>query len=460
MAGVGFTLQNLARRETLSASFAAYALSAIVSVGPWLFTVIAVAGINLATVSSTGLSALAQMRIIIIYNFAISLVFSGPIAMIATRLLADGLYAKDVRNAPAALLVALALALVTQAPIAIFIYFFYAEMSDALRFISVANFLIVAALWVAAVFLSALKDYMSVAISFAVGLILAFALALALSGLGPAGLLAGFTIGLGVTLFALIARAFAEYPYTITGAGNLFEYFRKYPEIALSGLIYNAAIWADKWVMWCAPEAVVPKSGLVSYPAYDGAMFSAQLTMVPALAMFVFAVETKFFADYRRFYRAIERHGTLSKISEAHASIITTLSNSATNLGALQISIALFVIVLSPSLLSLLDLHASQLGMFRLGVLGAAFHALFLFLSIVMAYFDLRRAVLLMQLLFLTLNAVGTALTVQLGFAWYGYGYFAAALISAAVAALIATDAVARLPYLTFVLNNPALKRR
>jgi uncharacterized membrane protein len=98
--------------------------------------------------------------------------------------------------------------------------------------------------------------------------------------------------------------------------------------------------------------------------------------------------------------------------------------------------------------------------MFRLGVLGAAFHALFLFLSIVMAYFDLRRAVLMTQLLFLALNTAGTALTVHLGFEWYGYGYFAAALISAAVAALIATDAVARLPYLTFVLNNPALKRR
>src|SRR6185436_4569734 len=155
MAGVGFTLQNLARRETLTASAAAFALSAIVSVGPWLFTVLAVAGINLATVSSTGLSALAQMRIIIIYNFAISLVFSGPVAMIATRLLADGLYAKDVRNAPSTLLVALALVLLTQAPIAIFIYFFYAQMDDALRLISVANYLIVAALWVAAVFLSA-----------------------------------------------------------------------------------------------------------------------------------------------------------------------------------------------------------------------------------------------------------------------------------------------------------------
>ena len=85
MAGIGFALQALSRRDTLSAGFAAFAISAIIAVGPWLFTVLSVAGINMATVSNAGLTTLAEIRIIIIYNFSISLVLSGPIAVVTTR---------------------------------------------------------------------------------------------------------------------------------------------------------------------------------------------------------------------------------------------------------------------------------------------------------------------------------------------------------------------------------------
>lgn len=460
MAGIGFALQALSRRDTLSAGFAAFAISAIISVGPWLFTVLAVAGINLATVSQTGLSALAEMRIIIIYNFAISLVLSGPIAIITTRFLADGLYARDMKDAPGALFAALAAVLITQMPIAIGLYCFVATLAPVMQVIAVASYLIVACLWVAAVFLSALKDYVTVTVAFAGGLLLSFTLALGLSKFGPEGLLGGFSAGLALTLFVLIARILAEYPTPAAQFSPLLSYFRKYPDIALSGLIYNAGIWVDKWVMWAAPEAVRPASGLVSYPAYDGAMFAAQLTMVPAIALFVFAVETKFFVVYRNFYRTIERHGTLAKINAAHGDIVNTLSRSAKSLGILQITLALFVIALSPKLLEGLDLHAGQLGVFRLGVLGSGFHAIFLFLTIVLAYFDLRRQVLVAQIAFFSINAGATALTLQLGPAWYGYGYFTACVVAASLAALFAADAVARLPYLTFVSNNPAIQRR
>jgi uncharacterized membrane protein len=311
----------------------------------------------------------------------------------------------------------------------------------------------------AAVFLSALKDYITVTVAFAAGLILSFALALGLSGYGAPGLLGGFSAGLALTLFVLLARIFAEYPTPASDFGALLDYFRKYPEIALSGLVYNAGIWVDKWIMWASPEAVRLDSNLVSYPAYDGAMFAAQLTMVPAIALFVYAVETRFFVAYRSFYRTIERHGTLSRINAAHSEILSTLSRAATTLGALQLTLALVVIALSPTFLHLLDLHATQLGMFRLGVLGSAFHAIFLFLTIILAYFDLRRHVLMIHVLFFASNAIATAGTLELGMAWYGYGYFVACVVAACVSAFVTIQAVSRLPYMTFISNNPAVAR-
>lgn len=458
MAGIGFALQALSRKGTLSAGFAAFAVSAIVAVGPWLFTVLSVAGINMATVSNTGLHALAEMRIVLIYNFSISLVLSGPVALVTTRFLADGLYARNMSKAPGALFAALAITLATQAPVACWLYLVEARLSPQMQLIAIVSYLIVACLWIAAVFLSALKDYLTVTIAFASGLLAAFGLSLALSGYGAEGLLGGFSAGLALTLFTLLARIFAEYPTRITSPWALLSYFRRYPELALSGLIYNAGIWVDKWIMWMSPDAIRPASNLVSFPAYDGAMFAAQLTMVPAIALFVYTVETKFFLAYRTFYRTIERHGTLGRIEAAHRDITRTLTRSAQTLGGLQLALALCVVALSPLMLNLLDLHASQLGMFRLGVIGAAFHAIFLFLTIVLAYFDLRRHVLAVHSLFFALNAAGTLLTLSLGEAWFGYGYVLASVVTAAVATLSAMNAVGRLPYLTFVANNPALK--
>ena len=327
-----------------------------------------------------------------------------------------------------------------------------------MQMIAIASYLVVACLWVVAVFLSALKDYITVTIAFATGLLLSFALSLGLSKYGAPGLLGGFSAGLALTLFALLARVFAEYPTRLSSQWDLLGYFRKYPELALSGLIYNAGIWIDKWIMWTSPHAILPESNLASFPAYDGAMFAAQLTMVPAIALFVYTVETKFFVAYRGFYRTIERHGTLSKIESAHREILNTLSRSVSTLCGMQVTLALAVVALSPRLLELLDLHASQLGMFRLGVMGSAFHAMFLFLTIVLAYFDLRRHVLAIHICFLFLNTTATLATLALGEAWYGYGYFLATVVTAAAAAFSTVNTVTKLPYLTFVSNNPALQ--
>jgi polysaccharide biosynthesis protein PelG len=459
MAGIGFALKNLGSKQTLSSAVAAFGVSAVVSVGPWLFTVIAVALLYYASAPTVGLETLYEFRTALIYNFAITLVASAPVAMVVTRLLADRIYDRDTREAPGVLVAALAMTMLTQAPIAFTLYLGIADLSPELKFAAIVNYFLVASLWVASVFLTALKDYATVTLAFAAGLTISFIAGYALVPFGAAGLMMGFSIGLGVALFILIARTFAEYPYGLGGWRLLFTYFQRFPDVAVSGLVYNAAIWVDKWVMWSAPEAVWPKSNLVTYPAYDGAMFFAQLTLIPAFALFVMSVETSFFCAYRRFYRSIDGHGSWGRIETAHKDIVRTISHAARRMIVLQTCIALFAILLSPGIAISLGIHGEQIGMFRFGVLGSLFHALFLFASIALAYFDLRRQVLLAQILFFALNGALTWVTLQLGFPWYGYGYFAAAALSFGYVASVLLYEIHRLPYTTFILNNPALRQ-
>jgi len=114
--------------------------------------------------------------------------------------------------------------------------------------------------------------------------------------------------------------------------------------------------------------------------------------------------------------------------------------------------------VLAPLLLDGLGSSLRELGIFRFGVLGALFQALMMFTTVILAYFDLRRLVLAVYVVFLATNLGFTWFTRSLGYPYYGYGYFLASLVTLVVAYVLTARSVARLPYITFVANNPSLK--
>ena len=431
MAGIGFALRKLTRRDDLLGIAQGYGHSAVTAAGPWLLTIVSVSSIVLFGSRSVSVEELNTFRLIVIYNFAFSLVFSGPIVMVATRFLADRIYGKDVSAAPGLLIGGLAIVFALQAIPATIFYFFYANLEMGTRMIASANFFIVAGIWLVSIFLSALKDYNGITLTFAIGMGLGLAASALLAPVwGLTGMLLGFSAGLAMILFMIVARVLAEYRYPATQPFQFRTYFKKYWELAASGLVYNLGIWVDKWIMWTAPEAIRLKSGLLSYPNYDSAMFLAYLTIVPSMAAFILAVETDFFEEYLRFYRDIQKHATFAAIESNHRKIVDSILRGARNFLILQSSVCLSAILLAPELFSALNIDFAQLGMFRIGTLGALFHVMFLGASVIISYFDKRMALLKLQTLFLVANGILTWLFLPLGFPFYGYGYFLSAAIS------------------------------
>jgi uncharacterized membrane protein len=218
------------------------------------------------------------------------------------------------------------------------------------------------------------------------------------------------------------------------------------------------AIWVDKWIMWFAPQREKLRSGLIMYPDYDSALFLAYLTIVPAIAAFVMIIETDFFENYLRFYRNIENHASYSEIARAQEGIVGSILRGSRTLIVLQGSICVATIILSPKLFSLLRIDFSQIGMFRIGVLGAFFHTLLLALTIVLSYFDLRTTTLKIHIFFLLTNAFFSYTTMQMGFSYYGFGYFISALTTFALAFMAVAHYVRRLPYQTFLVTNASIE--
>jgi uncharacterized membrane protein len=459
MAGIGFELKKLTSRDNLFGILRAYTHAAMASTGPWLFTVIALAGITTLYSDFFAAEGLLNFRVVVIYNFSFSLVLSAPVFMVVTRYLADAIYRKDVTATPSVMLKSLLLLYAIQIPIAGWFYLSYVNFELSMRLSALANLFLITSVWLLSVFPTALKDYNAVTRAYGIGMVLAVLFVqLFKDPYGDVGMVNGFSIGLAWIVFALAAKIFAEYPYVLGPVPELTSYFKKYWELAVGGICYNAAIWVDKWIMWFAPEAMTLPSKMVMYPDYDSAMFLAYLTIVPAMAVFVFSIETHFSERYQRFYQHILEHMPLSKICENHAAITQSVMDSARNFIVVQGTICFLAVVLAAKIFELININYLQIGMFRLGALGAFFHVLVLFEMIVLSYFDCRRITMWLQAIFLASNAGFTLLSLQWGFAWYGYGYFLSCLLLFVLTTPVLFTYIRRLPYHAFITSNNSVK--
>jgi len=458
MAGIGFILRKLFRRNDLSGVVEAYLHAIIATSGPWVFTVAALGSLYLLTKDLPFYGDIDEFRAINLYNFCFSLVFTAPFTVIATRYIADCIYREDLRPATGIFLGILIMVFVTVTPFVLPFYFLYANLTIPMKILSSIQFYLISAMWICMVFISILKFYKGITISFITGMVLAVFLAMELGEIyGTFGLLLGFSLGILFIITCLTALLLSEYPKECSSVFSFMSYFKKYPELALGGLFYSLAIWVDKWVMWMAPEAVLLPCKLILFPYYDSAMFIAYLTVIPAMGMYMLTQETSFFELYVKYYNDIQKHASFNKIQKNLILLEDCIGHSGRNLLFLQIGVCCMTIVMAPFIFDLIGLNFIQIGMFRYGVLGAAFHVMTLFLMITMSYFEYRKGVLFLQFYFFMSNTIFTFISMELGFTFYGYGYFLSALTTFVLSAIFLRRYLTKLTYHTFITTNASV---
>lgn len=459
MAGIGFVLRKLTSRGDLLGLGQAYLHASVSTAGGWLFTIAALSLIALLGPLFAAYDDLITFRLIIVYNFSFSLVITGGLTMVLTRYLSDHLFARTARGIPGMVVGGLAVALAISAPIVLPFYLAYVDLTPGARLAACVGYALVASIWVLSVFLSTLKEYAAVSRAFGIGMVVSL-VASWLSGpeAGAGGMLSGFNVGLAYIVFALVARIFAEFPFPIERPFAFLSYFRAQWPLAMGGTMYYAGIWVDKWLMWSAPEHVRLPSGLVSYPDYDSALFLACLSIIPSMAVFVVNIETRFFEGYHRFYRDIAGHATLSRIRDNQSALLHTILLGSRRLVLPQVVLAVALVLLAPVIFTAIGIPYGQLAMFRIATLGALFQLFFLLLTIVLSYLDQNRTTLALHCLFFATNALVTAGCVHLGFAYYGYGYFLAAIVAFLAASVVTVGRLSDLPYHAFVTGNASVR--
>ncbi len=464
MAGIGFQLRKLSRQETISSVVAAAGHAAVIAAGPWLFTIFSLAAITLLTEEIVGRQTVSTFRVIVIYAFAVSLVLTAPVTMVATRRVADALWLKQPQKIPALLFGTFIWALATSGfGVLVLCAVFSLSAPVALALGSMS--MLVALIWVALCFCGAIRDYKGVTLSFLIGLIAALAgsVAAAARDFGATGMVAGFMLGLTLTFLGLTIRVLRTFPQPLTtpwsGIWDLFHGAGTYWHLALGALLGTAGVWVDKWVFWSSSAGERLESGLIHAPLYDSAMFISSLALIPALASFVMKLETDFFDHYQSYYATIQSHGTIGQIEARRVKLTSSTLDNLSLITIAQIGVCIVLILSAPAIVDVLNLQFRQIAILRFGALGAVFQFIFIASTSILLFFDRRRLYLALQLLFFTLNMTLTMATIELNEDYYGVGFFLACFISAFSAFYLAERTLANLNFLTFIGNNPSIRQ-
>lgn len=454
MAGIGFVLRKLASQDNFSGIIRAYFHSSIIACGPWILVVVCLGIIIAFTTELLGLVILNQFLSVLIYNFSFSLILTSPLYMISARYVSDSLYLKDLAPIPGIMITSFIYMLIPALPISFCFYFFYATMSPFGSILSVINFVLLCEIWLAMLYLGMLWDFKAITLSWFTGTILTVFLSIYLASyLSWEGILLGFNLGLVFLVYSLIAHVLAEYPYPFRKAKEFKFYYHYYRGLFWSGFFLFSSLWIDKVILWFAPESTLHFNNLRTYPVYDGGMFFSYLSIIPVMALFIFSLETNFYDSYIAFIQHIEQNAPLSFIEEEKEKIFHQVMENGRSYLVLQGILSLILILTAPVLYEAVNGDFLQLGIFRLGTLGAFFAALNFFIVIVFSYFDNQENMVKVSLTMLISNTSLSIASLYLGFPYYGFGYCLSMIISFLLAAILLIKFLDNLTYHIFITN-------
>lgn len=456
MAGIGFALRDLMRKDSLWAILESQIHGVVAVAGPWFFTIITMALPSLMFDRETNGEASGGFVTILLYAFSTSLAITGPIAITLTRLVSDKMYLHETQTIASTFVSAVMLAFLLVSPVVV-IGLLTIDLPLATRMQAAVALGLVTVNWIAAPMLSTIHQFRLLTTSYAVGTGVFWLILRNRSSVGIDDLLMGFNVGMGLTNAILCGLVLHNFGHARGHLRDLLDGFRRYAELALGGLLYGAGIWVDKWLMWTAPEHIETLGGLSTYPTYDTVVFVAYVTTVPALALFIIKAETQLHEVCARFYQAIQRHADRATIETARREIRRTFYLAGRDVALFQTILTLLAIAVPTLLLDLVGMPHAGVFMFRFCVVGAAFHLGALLITVVLFYFDSRRTVLIVNTLFLISNLVFTWGSLQLGLRWYGVGYFLAGVVTFTAAWVLLDRSLADLMMLAFVRQNPAI---
>jgi polysaccharide biosynthesis protein PelG len=463
MAGIGFELKKLFKSAGLLGRFRAFAYSALVSLGPFILCTIIIAAI-LLLMGFMDISYKDRELFIatIVYCFIFSQIIASGFKMIISRFIADMIFTEKYDMILPSLFGLLGFAIPISGAAGL-IFLFNSPLPFLLKLVSYLLFMELIIVFIMMEYLSAVKDYMKIVKSFLAGIALIIALSFVFIKYTNIETVLAMLLALVAGFTLIIAYLFA---YLIKFYGrssgryfNFLEYFDKYPSLFFVGIFYTLGLYIHNFIFWTSELGVKIGQTYVYAPVYDVPTFYAFLSIMPSMVMFVVSVETSFYDKYKAYYALITGKGNFKDIESARKEMTRVLWSEIRNIMELQLFFTLVFIAAGSYILPRLGLTQLSVDIFNLLALGGFMAIVMMIIMLLLLYFEDRKGAVFVATTFLASNIVFTWFTMSYSESVYGLGFFAASLLSLAVALIEMLVFLKNINYHTFC-GQPVIFRQ
>ena len=466
MAGIGFQLKQILKEKSLSSVFKTFGMTAVLSSGPWVISMVIILGIGLSNVyfSQNGKpdDIMLQASVTYVSALALSSIYTGFFQLTFTRFIADRLYEKRyylvLPNFLGTIIIILLMALVLGFIVAINLF---NTQSNLFVLLYITLFVVLSAVWMANILAASLKLYRHILFFYFIGYVVIYLVSLMLKEYAVLGLIVSFIIGNSLLFILLFLGIIYYYPSHNKKNQSFirFDMFtQKYGKIhwklGFSGTLYNTAIWVDKIIFWFSPivgYAVIDR--LHASMVYDFPIFLAYLSIIPGMAIFFYRLEVDFAFYYDGFYRSIGEHQTLQQIKAYKQGMIDTIKKSIQETLFVQGMFNILLFLGAEEIFNVLQLPKLYLPLFYVDVIGVQLQLGFMSILAYLYYLDRQKEALWYTFGFVLLNGLLTWVSIQMGPYFYGYGFSITLLFLFVMSIRTLNDILRELDYQTFMLQ-------
>ncbi|PKF76793.1 histidine kinase [Vibrio sp. vnigr-6D03] len=456
MAGIGFEIKKILKRDSLLSIFEAYGLAGMVSSGPWIMSILALLtiGIISASVVSPAI-VIVQFLVIVTYMMACSLIISGLIQLLITRFISDLIYAKEERHIIPNLFGAMTIVSILGGGICSIALFLSPELPALVKVTIFVTTVLLCNQWLVIIFLSGMKEYYRIFTVIAVSYCSMVLANYIIEPNGLFGLLFIFCLGQALLTFTFLFYVIRHYPPTHIVAFDFLNPRKAFYSLIFCGAFYYLGVWLDKFVFWAREETSHQVIAIfrASY-IYDLPIFIAYLAIMPGMAVFILRMETDFAAACLKFYDAVREGETLETIVHLKNNIVVACRQSIYEIFKVQgITLAL-LIVWAEDILNILGIDLAYLHLLYVDLVGVSFQVLVMAILNVMFYLDKRYSALILSFIMAVLNFSFAHISIDYGPIYYGYGFVISMVLTSVVGFLMLNKHFSNLVYHTFMLQR------
>lgn len=453
MAGIGFELKGLFKKKGLLAMFRAYGYAGIITTGPMILGICLLLGLMfLADASGLGKHDQDLLVCMVTYVLLASLTCTSFISMVTTRYIADMLY-EEKKEAVLPSFFGSCTLLLVFGGLLYGIFLCFAGIPVIYRILSFLLFCELIVVWMAMNYLTAIKDYRGIMLSFAAAVLTSFLTGALLTWfMGPSvsALLIGICVGYGVMMTADVFLLLRYFPQGEgTGSFSFLRWFDEYRLLAFTGLFTNLGLFAHLVIIWAGPIGEQVQGLFYGAPMHDVPALTAFLSILITTINFVVSVEVNFYPKYRTYYGLFNEKGSIRDIMEAEDEMLTVLDNELLYTARKQLYMTALMLSVGLLILEKLPLGFNDLmgGYFRILCIGYGIYAIGNTVMLILLYFTDYKGAFWATACFAAVASGGTALSLLFDRVYYGLGFTLGSIAFFLVAWMRLRSFTEKLPY-------------